>query len=556
MTIGKRFLVAGLIALLALAIVSALGIWGTSQAAKGTAQVNVISGAIRNHMQADMMHDALRADVLVALREGRNGNKDAQKEVEATTAEHIQSFEDSIAANKSVELPPEARAALDSVDEPLKVYIAAAQDIVTKAFSDNFAANQAFPGFIEKFETLEVKMGETSDAIQQSADTIEAGIDARVRTLFIILAVVIAISAVAVIVVLTWTARSVVRPVKAMTSAMSRLAAGDLGTEIPGRERRDELGAMAGALDVLKENSNRAQRLSGEQSQAHEGQRRRAEALEKLCRDFDQEMSRGLSDVAGSLQTMQTAVGSMAKSAEQTAGEASRANEASAQTASSVGSVANASSELSTTITEITRQVAQSNQIAGEAANQARQTNEQIKGLAIAAEKVGAIVQLINEIASQTNLLALNATIEAARAGEAGKGFAVVASEVKNLASQTAKATEEIASHVGAIQNETQRSVSAIQSVALIIEQINQITSTVATAVEQQGAATQEIVRSVDQASGGTREVTQSINTVVGAAGESRDAAVRLTDVTSALSSQSQSLRAGVERFLASVKAV
>jgi methyl-accepting chemotaxis protein len=399
-------------------------------------------------------------------------------------------------------------------------------------------------------------MGSTSDAIQHSADVIQSDVSVHVRMLLITLAIVIAASVIAVVGVLAWTARSVVRPVKAMTSAMSSLAAGDLSTEIPGRERRDEIGAMAGALGVLKENSLRAQQLSGEQSEVHETQRKRADALEQLCHNFDAEMAKNLGDVATSLQTMQSAVGSMAKSVEETAGEANHANEASAQTASSVGSVANATTELSSTITEITRQVAQSNQIAGEAANQARQTNEQIKGLAIAAEKVGAIVQLINQIASQTNLLALNATIEAARAGEAGKGFAVVASEVKNLASQTAKATEEIASHVGAIQNETQRSVSAIQSVAAIIEQINQITSAVATAVEQQGAATQEIVRSVDQASGGTREVTESINTVVGAAGESRNAAARLTDVTSALSTQSQSLRAGVERFLANVKAV
>jgi len=399
-------------------------------------------------------------------------------------------------------------------------------------------------------------MGATGDAIQESANTIQADVNSKTRSIFILLAVVIAVSVIAVIGVLTFTARSVVRPVKAMTAAMGSLAGGDLSTDIPGRDRKDEIGAMAGALAVLKENSLRAQHLSGEQSTVHENQRKRTEALGQLCRDFDAEMSKNLGDVAGSLQTMQTAVTSMEKSAEQTAGEAIHANEASAQTASSVGSVASATGELTTTITEITRQVAQSNQIAGEAANQARQTNEQIKGLAIAAEKVGAIVQLINEIASQTNLLALNATIEAARAGEAGKGFAVVASEVKNLASQTGKATEEIASHVNAIHNETHRSVTAIQSVAAIIEQINKITASVASAVEQQGAATQEIVRSVDQASGGTREVTESINTVVGAAGESRNAAASLTEVTGALSAQSQSLRTGVERFLASVKAV
>jgi methyl-accepting chemotaxis protein len=555
-TIGKRFLIAGIIAIVALAAVSAIGIWGTSEAVKGSVQLNTISTAIRNHMEADMMHDALRGDVLYALREGKAGNKDAQAGIAADTADHIKNFEEHLDANKALELPPEARRALDDIGPALPAYIEAAKKMVDQAFIDNYAAQKGFDDFITVFETLEEKMGATSDAIQQSADTIQAGINSKTRTLFVLLAVIIALSVIAVVGVLTLTARSVVRPVKAMTSAMASLAAGDLSTEVPGRARKDEIGAMAGALEVLKENSVRAQQLSSEQGEVHESQRQRAEALERLCLEFDSEMSKVLGDVATSLQTMQGAVTSMAKSAEETAGEASHANEASAQTASSVGSVASATGELTNTISEITHKVAQSNQIAGEAANQARQTNEQIKGLAIAAEKVGNIVQLINAIAGQTNLLALNATIEAARAGEAGKGFAVVASEVKNLASQTAKATEEIASHVGAIQNETQRSVSAIQSVAAIIEQINQITAAVATAVEQQGAATQEIVRSVDQASGGTREVTESINTVVGAAGESRNAAARLSDVTSALSSQSQSLRTGVERFLANVKAV
>jgi len=555
-TIGKRFLLAGVIAIVALAVVSALGVWGTREAARGTAAISLIGTAVKNQMEADMMHDALRADVLVALREGRAGNKAAQKNVNDATNEHIKDFEDHIAANKALDLPADDRAALEALGPSLSAYIDGAKEIVSGAFTDNYGANAKFPAFMEKFEALETKMGETGDAIQNSADAIQKNLDTHLRNLYIVLAVVIAAAALAVVAVLSLTARSVVRPVKAMTDAMTALAAGDMATEIPGRARRDEIGAMAKALGVLKENSARAQHLSDEQGRIHENQRKRAEALERLCRDFDAEMSRNLSDVAASLQTMQGAVTSMAKTAEQTAGEASHANEASSQTASSVGSVAAATGELSTTITEITRQVSQSNQIAGEAANQARQTNEQIRGLATAAEKVGAIVQLINEIASQTNLLALNATIEAARAGEMGKGFAVVASEVKNLASQTAKATDEIASHVGAIQNETQRSVTAIQSVAAIIEQINQITGSVATAVEQQGAATREIVNSVEQATGGTRVVTESINTVVGAAGESRNAAARLTDVTAALSSQSQSLRSGVERFLASVKAV
>jgi methyl-accepting chemotaxis protein len=556
MSISKRFLIAGLVALLALATVSSIGVWGTTDAARGTAQVTLIGSAVRHQMQADMMHDALRADVLLALREGRLGNKDAQAAIVKDTAEHIQTFQDNVAANKALDLPPEDHAALEALGPAITAYIAAANDIVGKAFTDNYAANEQFPAFMDAFSALEEKMGNAGDTIEGSAQTINDALVAHLRNLYITLAAVIALAVVSLTLVLSVTARAIVKPVKAMTGTMSAMAAGDIYVDIPGQGRRDEIGEMATALGVLKENSVRAQHLSEERDRQHEEQSRRAEQLEQLCRDFESEVSRVLQQVGASLQEMQGAVTAMAHSAEQTAGEASQASAAATQTAGSVGSVAAATNELSSTINEIARQVSQSSTITGDAAGQARQTNTQIQGLAAAAEKVGAIVQLINEIASQTNLLALNATIEAARAGEAGKGFAVVASEVKNLATQTAKATEEIASHVGAIQGETQRSVSAIQGIATTIDQINQITASVASAVEEQSAATREIAQNIEQATAGTRTVTESIGAVAGAAGESRDAADRLTQATAALSAQSQSLRGGVEQFLARVKAV
>ena len=555
-TLGKRFLLAGSISIGALALVSAIGLWGTWEASLGTAQVRTISMAVRNQMQADMMHDALRADVLLALRNGRLGNLAAQPEIDADTADHIKDFEEHVAANKTLDLPTEARAALDAVGPALSPYIQSARQLVGEAFSDNFKANADFPDFIAKFRALEEKMGATGDAIQHSADTVEQEVGARVRMIYTVMAAVIAVAVLGVVLVLTWTSRAVVRPVEAMTGVMTRLAGGDIDVKILGRDRADEIGAMAGALGVLRDNSARARTLSDQQSEAHETQRKRSEALETFCREFDGEMSKTLNEVAESLLSMQQAVERMSQSADQTAGEASHASEASSQTAQSVGSVASATTELTSTIGEITRQVSQSHQIASEAADQARQTNDQIQGLAAAAKQVGAIVQLINQIASQTNLLALNATIEAARAGEAGKGFAVVASEVKNLANQTAKATDEIAHHVGAIQNETQRSVTAIQGIAGIIDRINEITSSVTSAVEYQSAATQEIARNVDQAADGSREVTESITTVAGAAGQSRAAAARLTEVAGALTFQAEALRGGVERFLAKVKAV
>jgi methyl-accepting chemotaxis protein len=556
MTIGRRFLIVGVIALAAVAVVSALGIWATREAAKGTAQINVVTAAVHNQMEASMMYNALRADVLVALREGRARNMAAQKGIVDAAAAHIKTFQNDIAANEALDLPAAARAAIAAVGPALAPYIAAAKDMVDKGFSDNYVANDSFPAFMKTFDALSSKMTETGDAIQKSASTIRDDVDSRIRTLMIVLGVVIALASAAVIAVLTLTARTIIRPVKDMTRAMSRLAAGDMETEVPGVGRRDEVGAMAQALAVLKENSLTAQKLSLEQNQQHEYQTQRAEKLNALCATFDSAMSEGLGSVMSSLANMEEAVSAMARIAEQTAGEAGQASSASTLTADNVSSVAAATEELSSSIGEITRQVSQSHEIAAEAAAQAQATNDQIKGLASAAEKVGAIVQLINEIASQTNLLALNATIEAARAGEAGKGFAVVASEVKNLATQTAKATEEISAQVASIQGETHRSVSAIQGISSIIEQINQLTNSVTSAVEQQTSATREIAQNVEQAAGGARTMNSSITTVASAAEESRNAASRLTQATAALTAQSQSLRSGVERFLADVKAV
>src|SRR3569833_2383232 len=193
LTIGKRFLLAGVIAVLALTLVSALGVWGMREAANGSAQINLISTAVRNHMESDMMHDALRADVLLAMREGRAGNKAAQKDVDAATADHIKNFEDHVEANKEIDLPPEARAALDDIGPALTAYIAAAKEEVEKSFSDNYVAQEGFPEFMKKFEALEEKMGATSDAIQHSADVIKTGIDANVHHLFIMLIIVIVI---------------------------------------------------------------------------------------------------------------------------------------------------------------------------------------------------------------------------------------------------------------------------------------------------------------------------------------------------------------------------
>ena len=349
--------------------------------------------------------------------------------------------------------------------------------------------------------------------------------------------------------------RGISNPIGAMTGAMGRLADGDLEGHIPAQDQTNEIGEMAAAVQVFKENAIRVKQMEAEQV---EQERRAAEEKKammiKMADDFDASVGGVVESVASAATEMQSSSEAMAATAEQTSRQSTAVAAASEEASTNVQTVASAAEELSSSISEISRQVAQSSEIAGKAVNDAKHTDEQIQGLAEAANKIGEVVALITDIADQTNLLALNATIEAARAGDAGKGFAVVASEVKNLANQTAKATEEIGSQIGGIQTATQEAVSAIQGIGKTIGQIDEIASTIAAAVEEQGAATQEIARNVEQAAAGTNEVSSNITGVTQAAGETGQAAGQIQTAAAELSQQSETLKSEVAKFLNQIR--
>jgi methyl-accepting chemotaxis protein len=347
----------------------------------------------------------------------------------------------------------------------------------------------------------------------------------------------------------------ITRPVGAMTAAMARLAEKDMGVEIPGTDHKDEVGDMAHAVQVFKDNMIEADRLAAEQRAEELKQAERAKQIENLCSAFDLSSSAAVKAVAAASGQLQSSATAMSSVAEQTSRQSTAVAAASEQASSNVQTVASAAEELSTSISEITRQVAQSSTISSGAVRQAKDTNIKVQGLADAANKIGEVVSLITDIAEQTNLLALNATIEAARAGDAGKGFAVVASEVKNLANQTAKATEEIAAQIGGVQASTKEAVAAIEMITKTIEEVDAIASTIASAVEEQSAATQEIARNVEQAAAGTQEVSSNISGVTQAANETGGAATEIQDASIELSHQSESLKVAVETFLSQVKA-
>ncbi|AWM00983.1 methyl-accepting chemotaxis protein [Bradyrhizobium amphicarpaeae] len=393
------------------------------------------------------------------------------------------------------------------------------------------------------------------DALYDNAEQILAGAASAARTSFTIALAGLVAVLIASVGLIAMVRRRVCAPIVNLTGRMSRLAEGEVADSIPGAERSDEIGAMAAAVQVFKDNMIRADRLTAEKQAENDGKMRRAQALDQLTRTFEAKVTELVGGLSKASSTMESTAQSMTSTAAQTNSQAAVVAAASEQTSTNVQTVASATEELTSSISEIGRQVAQSTEIAARAVENARRTGDTARTLAEGAQKIGDVVTLIQSIAEQTNLLALNATIEAARAGEAGRGFAVVASEVKSLAGQTAKATTEISEQITAIQTASDETVAAIRNVADVIGEIDQIGTAIAAAIEQQGSATKEISRSVQEAARGTQEVNTNIAGVQRAADDTGAAAREVLGAAEQLSTQSRDLAGQFDRFLGEVRA-
>ena len=351
-------------------------------------------------------------------------------------------------------------------------------------------------------------------------------------------------------------ARRITGPLRQMTTTMNALARGTLDAEVPGLDRRDEVGEMAKAVEVFKSNAVARQALEaeGREAEARAITRRKAD-MHKIADDFEGAVGEIVRTVSSASTELEASAGTLTTTADHAQELSTMVAAASEEASTNVQSVASATEEMASSINEISRQVQASARMANEAVDQARRTNDRVGELSKAAARIGDVVELINTIAGQTNLLALNATIEAARAGEAGRGFAVVVSEVKALAEQTAKATGEIGQQVSGIQAATQESVGAIKEISGTIEKLSEISSAIAAAVEEQGAATQEISRNVQQAALGTQQVSSHITDVQRGASETGSASSQILSSAQSLSSDSNRLRLEVGKFLDTVRA-
>jgi methyl-accepting chemotaxis protein len=415
------------------------------------------------------------------------------------------------------------------------------------------AKDHADPARIE----LDKILDETTAALTARAAEIQGRIEAQsahARTIGLILNAVVALINLGSIV---FAFLGISRPIARLNGAMDHMAKGNLDVEVPGTARGDEIGDMAKTIAVIRQNAANealAKQEEAKREEADSASRRKAN-MQKLADEFESAVGNIVDTVSSAATELEASAGTLTRSAATTQKLASVVADASDEASVNVRSVATATEEMTTSIGEIGRQVQESSRIAGDAVTQAEKTDARINALAEAAGRIGDVVKLITAIAEQTNLLALNATIEAARAGVAGKGFAVVAQEVKALATQTAKATDEIGAHIRGMQTATQESVAAIKEIGGTIGRISAIAATIAAAVEQQGAATQEISRNVQQAAHGTSQVASNITEVNRGANETGSASAQVLGSAKSLANESSRLKQEMTRFLDTVRA-
>jgi methyl-accepting chemotaxis protein len=551
--IGTKII--GIVLMLAIITALAIGFAGWRMTATSDGYNTLINGPARESVftsRGNRYVSAIKADLYGVIAETDPAETKSLSEQFPSDMAKFNGFLD-----KALAAAPEDKTQIDALRDAMnRLQSPMAQVVALGVANQNDKAIQVFHDSIrapladlqDKFRAL---TDENVSSTEQYAEDTAATATQTVYVTVIGAAIGMALG---VIIALFVSRSGIVAPLLAINGAMQAIGDGRLDVNITGADRKDEVGIMARTLEVFRDKLAEGERLRAAQQQEQERQLKRAEKVQAAVSKFERTIAGVVSTVSSSATELQATAQSMTATAEETSRQSTAVAAASAQTTQNVQTVASATEELSASIREISGQVTEASRIIGSAVSQAAATDAKVKGLADAAQKIGEVVGLINDIASQTNLLALNATIEAARAGEAGKGFAVVASEVKALATQTSRATEEIDAQIRSIQEASNSSAQAIQEIAATIRQVNEVSTAIASAVEEQGAATQEISRNVQQAAQGTSEVSSNIGNVTEAAAVTGQSATDVLEAAGELARNGDTLSNEVDVFLREIR--
>jgi methyl-accepting chemotaxis protein len=550
---GRAMLVCGL-CMLATLTAAVTSIMVRERLVDGLERSVVLTSAVRNHTTLDMYHDGLRAIVLSSLTAGELGTPepDVKNELDETSSHFVEILN----ANKALALSDDIKAAMASLDAPLASYLAEAKSMVAAAFADRPTALAAMPTFNASFEKLEGSLEAVGEKIEAEAKSLGSETTEFAESTSWVTNAAIVFSVAGVLMTLSFMMGGIVRPLSRLEQAMVALSRGNRTAEIPGGDRPDEVGSMARTLAIFARDIEDNDRMRSEHAEKdRQASEARRTARHSLAAEFEGTVGAIIDKVALAAGSLEGTAKALARSADATQQLSTMVGTASEITSGNVGSVAAATEQLSGAVGEIERQVSQTAAAASQAVDKANASNARVNELLQASHRIGDVIGLINAIASQTNLLALNATIEAARAGEAGKGFAVVAQEVKALATQTSKATSDIANQIQGMQTATQDAVDAIGGVVETIGKISDISNAISAAVAQQATSTQDISHNVMEAAKGTSEVTANIVEVNTSAAETGTASSSVLSSAVTLSNESSALKSEVARFLATLRA-
>ena len=505
---------------------------------------------VQRHMDADMKHDGIRGNVYSALVATKTGDgallKDSQEEVTNMSGEFAKDVQENIASN----IPDDIKQQFEKIQKSVEDYASYSQKI-SHASGGFDGAVAMLPEFNKVFGVLEEGQGKATDMILTWSSKLSDTSQSFAHYLsYVLIAVLVAAIGLPIYAIL-----AIFRPMAAMVNAMKALAGGDASVAIPYTHRTDEMGEMAKALQVFKDNALRIVALSEQSKIEHEhAEKQKRDSMNEIATNFETSVAAVVSQVASAALQMQTGAKEMTVIAEDTKQRSAVVVTASNEAAEMSRHVTQSSEEMMDAIREISSQTQKSSNIAVEASATAERARGTIEALAEKSNNVTEVISVISGIAGQINLLALNATIESARAGEAGKGFAVVASEVKNLANQVAKATGEITTQISEMQEATKSSVASVMQIVSIIDQVTNSASTVASAVEEQSAVMNGIATNVANTSASTQEISRNMTAVQTGAEKTGDTAWEVLEASKSLSEQANVLKAKVDEFLGTIR--